>query len=89
MTGTAFRVLVVDDDPDMAAFLARLLNEALDEPGRLRVIETMWNVAFADGAASEYEDNLIWRAADLLHVPAQVRIALRQRVAERGPIGSL
>ena len=25
MTGTAFRVLVVDDDPDMAAFLARLL----------------------------------------------------------------
>ena len=25
MTGTVFRVLVVDDDPDMAAFLARLL----------------------------------------------------------------
>lgn len=25
ITGTAFRVLVVDDDPDMAAFLARLL----------------------------------------------------------------
>ena len=49
----------------------------------------MWQIVHADGRVTEFEDNLIWRAADLLHVPAQVRIALRQRVvAERGPIGS-
>jgi uncharacterized tellurite resistance protein B-like protein len=59
----------------------RLLNETLDEPGRLRMIETMWNVAFVDGAASEYEDNLIWRVSDLLGVSSSERIALRQRVA--------
>ena len=59
----------------------RLLNETLDEPGRLRVIETMWNVAFADGAASQYEDNLIWRVSDLLGVSSTERIALRQRAA--------
>ena len=59
----------------------RLLNETLDEPGRLRMIETMWNVAFADGAASGYEDNLIWRVSDLLGVSSSERIALRQRAA--------
>lgn len=58
-----------------------LLNETLDEPGRLRMIETMWNVAFADGAASGYEDNLIWRVSDLLGVSSSERIALRQRAA--------
>jgi uncharacterized tellurite resistance protein B-like protein len=59
----------------------RLLNETLDEPGRLRMIETLWNVAFADGAASQYEDNLIWRVSDLLGVSSSERIALRQRAA--------
>jgi uncharacterized tellurite resistance protein B-like protein len=48
----------------------------------------MWQVAHADGRVTEFEDNLIWRAADLLHVPSQARIALRQRVAEGGPAGS-
>jgi uncharacterized tellurite resistance protein B-like protein len=59
----------------------RLLNETLDEAGRLRMIETMWNVAFADGAVSGYEDNLIWRVSDLLGVSSSERIALRQRAA--------
>src|SRR6185436_11072187 len=59
----------------------RLLNETLDEPGLLRMIETMWNVAFADSAASGYEDNLIWRVSDLLGVSSSERIALRQRAA--------
>ncbi len=48
----------------------------------------MWQIAHADGRVTEFEDNLIWRAADLLHVPSQARIALRRRVAESGPIGS-
>jgi uncharacterized tellurite resistance protein B-like protein len=45
------------------------------------MIEMMWQLAYADGAASDYEDNLIWRVADLLGVPSRERIALRQRVA--------
>jgi uncharacterized tellurite resistance protein B-like protein len=60
-----------------------LLNRSLDEAGRQHVIEMMWQVAHADGRVTEFEDNLIWRAADLLHVPAQARIALRQRVANQ------
>lgn len=65
-----------------------LLNRSLDEGGRQQVIEMMWQIAHADGRVTEFEDNLIWRAADLLHVPAQARIALRQRVADSRPIGS-
>jgi uncharacterized tellurite resistance protein B-like protein len=65
-----------------------LLNRSLDESGRQQVIEMMWQIAHADGRVTEFEDNLIWRAADLLHVPSQARIALRQRVAESRPIGS-
>jgi uncharacterized tellurite resistance protein B-like protein len=58
-----------------------LLNRSLDEAGRQQIIEMMWQVAQADGHVTEFEDNLIWRAADLLYVPAQTRIELRRRVA--------
>jgi uncharacterized tellurite resistance protein B-like protein len=62
-----------------------LLNDRLDETERLCLIEMMWSIAYADGAASDYEDNLIWRVADLLGVSSTERIALRQRVAARSP----
>jgi uncharacterized tellurite resistance protein B-like protein len=65
----------------------RLLNDALDDNERLRMVEMMWTIAYADGAASEYEDNLIWRVADLLGVSSTERIALRHRVAAARPGG--
>jgi uncharacterized tellurite resistance protein B-like protein len=58
-----------------------LINRTLDEAGRLAIIEMMWEVVFADGTINEFEDNLIWRTADLLGVSGRDRIALRQRVA--------
>ena len=57
------------------------LNRSLDEEGRLRLIEMMWQIAFADGRVTEFEDNLVWRAADLLGVSSRERLALRERVA--------
>jgi uncharacterized tellurite resistance protein B-like protein len=65
-----------------------LLNRSLDQTGRQQVIEMMWQVATADGRVTEFEDNLIWRAADLLYVPSEARIALRQRVAEMSEAGT-
>lgn len=65
---------------DLYQFTSRL-NRTLDDKGRARVVEMMWQIAFADGATTEFEENLIWRAADLLHVPSEERIALRQRVS--------
>ena len=63
-----------------------LLMRILDEQGRLRVVEMLWKMAFADGAISEFEDNVMWRVADLLAVSPRDRIALRQQV--RGQVAS-
>ena len=58
-----------------------LLNRVLDEEGRAKVIEMMWQIVYADGRRDELEDNLLWRAADLLGVSPRERIELRQRIA--------
>jgi uncharacterized tellurite resistance protein B-like protein len=58
-----------------------LINRSLDDQGRLGIVEMMWEIVFADGRATEFEDNLMWRVADLLNVSSRDRIALRQRVA--------
>jgi uncharacterized tellurite resistance protein B-like protein len=60
-----------------------LLNRSLNEAGRARVIEMMWEIVYADGERDELEDNLLWRAADLLGVSPRERIALRSRIAEQ------
>jgi uncharacterized tellurite resistance protein B-like protein len=58
-----------------------LINRSLDEEGRRRVVEMMWEIVYADGRVTEFEDNLIWRAADLLGVSSRERIELRRQVA--------
>ena len=60
-----------------------LLNRVLDEEGRTRIIEMMWEIVYADGLRDELEDNLLWRAADLLGVSQRQRIELRQRIAAK------
>ncbi len=61
----------------------RLLNRSLNEDGRKRIVEMMWQIVYADGRRTEFEDNVIWRAADLLGISSRERIELRQSVAER------
>ena len=58
-----------------------LINRSLDEQGRLGIVEMMWEIVFADGRMNEFEDNLMWRVADLLGVSSRDRIAIRRRVA--------
>jgi uncharacterized tellurite resistance protein B-like protein len=62
----------------------QLLMRTLDEQGRLRVVEMLWEMAFADGAISEFEDNMMWRVADLLAVSPRDRLTLRRQVVNRG-----
>jgi len=65
---------------DLYRFTARL-NRSLDEKGRARMVEMMWQIVFADGVVTEFENNLVWRAAELLGISSNERIALRKRVA--------
>ena len=66
---------------DLYAFTS-VLNRALDDEGRRRVVEMMFEVAYADGGLSEFEDNLVWRAAELLNVDSRERIRIRREVRE-------
>jgi uncharacterized tellurite resistance protein B-like protein len=56
------------------------LNRSLNEAGRARIIAMMWEIVYADGSRDELEDNLVWRAADLLGVSPRERIELRRRI---------
>lgn len=69
-----------DEAVDLYRFTS-LLGRALDEEGRLKVIEMMWRLVYADGKVNEFEDNLIWRVADLLAIAPRQRLELRKRVA--------
>jgi hypothetical protein len=40
-------------------------------------------LVYADGQVSEFEDNVVWRAADLLGVSSRDRIDLKHKVAEQ------
>ena len=57
-----------------------VLKRDLDEGGRIEIIEMMWQLVFADGQIHEFEDNLVWRVAELLGVSRRDRIRMRQHV---------
>jgi uncharacterized tellurite resistance protein B-like protein len=67
---------------DLYHFTSRL-NRTLDEEGRAKVVGMMWEIVYADGVRDELEDNLLWRAADLLGISGRERIELRQRIESR------
>ena len=58
------------------------LNRSFDDEGRRRVVEMMFEVAYADGQLSEFEDNIVWRAAELMHVPSRERVTIRRQVRD-------
>lgn len=57
-----------------------VLKRELDEDGRIQIIEMMWQIVLADGEIHEFEDNLVWRVAELLGVSSRDRIRMRQHV---------
>ncbi|MFG1431365.1 TerB family tellurite resistance protein [Xanthobacter sp. V2C-8] len=71
---------------DLYAFTS-VLNRALDEEGRRRIVEMMFQVAFADGTLTEFEDNVVWRAAELLNVDTRDRVEIRREIREEAETG--
>ena len=58
-----------------------VIMRSVNEEGRLRIVEMMWELIYVDGRVSEFEDNVVWRAADLLGISARDRLELKHRVA--------
>ncbi len=63
-----------------------VLKAKLDEAGRARIVEMMWEMVFADGQVHEFEDNLVWRVAELLGVPSRERMRLKHQVRKRSDL---
>ena len=80
----ASATLVEGEAVDLYHFTSVIMR-SVDEAGRLRIIEMMWELVYADGQVSEFEDNVVWRAADLLGVSQRDRIDLKHSVAARQP----
>lgn len=65
-----------------------LINRSFSAEEKTRIIELMWQVAYADGRADKYEDHLARKIAGLLHVPHKDFIAAKQRARQSRSHGS-
>ena len=63
----------------------RVIKDKLELPDREAIIAMMWDLVFQDGTLHEFEDNTIWRVADLIGVSRETRIRLKQTM--RGHAG--
>jgi uncharacterized tellurite resistance protein B-like protein len=68
------------------------IKEALDQEGRIGVIEMLWEVAYADGVLHDYEASLLRRVTGLLYVSdkdsgeARLRVLARLGLAPEPPV---
>ncbi|MAH84435.1 MAG: hypothetical protein CBB68_08910 [Rhodospirillaceae bacterium TMED8] len=63
--------------------ITRILKEGLDYDQRLKIMEILWQVVYADGRVHDYEANLARRVAGLLHVPDRESAFARRRALEQ------
>src|SRR5689334_3952550 len=78
--GTADRLIadatqVEGEAVDLYHFTSVIMR-SLDEEGRKRIVQMMWELVYADGQVTEFEDNVVWRASDLLGISQRDRIEL-------------
>ena len=71
-----------NDATDLHTFTSAL-NDRLSFEEKVQVVESMWAVAYADGALLPHEQHVLWRVADLLHVPqgAYINAKIRAKAA--------
>ncbi len=60
-----------------------LINRHLDAAQKARLLEQLWRVAYADRQLDKYEEHLIRKLADLLHLPHQVFITRKHRAQDK------
>ena len=61
----------------------RLAVQRMDPQQRIRLVEMLWETAYADGVLDPEEDALLRRVAGLIYVSDADRVAARQRVVKR------
>jgi len=59
-----------------------LINEKFDYPQKLKVIECLWLVAYADDKLHHYEEHLVRRISELLHIRHSDFVSIKHGVSE-------
>jgi uncharacterized tellurite resistance protein B-like protein len=49
---------------------------------KVRMVEHLWRVAYADGVLTAHENHLMRRVSDLLHVPHGAYISAKMRAKQ-------
>lgn len=65
--------------------ITRLLNENYDHAMKVRVVEMMWQLVYADGYKDHYEEHLIRQVAELLYLSHAEFIQARHKAEETYP----
>ncbi|WP_372985126.1 TerB family tellurite resistance protein [Marinobacter sp.] len=60
------------------------INDHLDQEQKQALLESIWHVALADGRIDKYEEHLIRRMADLLHLNHREYMQARHRAEGTG-----
>ncbi|MDX2266372.1 MAG: TerB family tellurite resistance protein [Hyphomicrobiales bacterium] len=63
---------------DLYGFTSKI-KQAMSEEERQGLVFMMWEMAYADGRLDPLEDNLIWRASELLGVSTRDRMIMKKR----------
>jgi uncharacterized tellurite resistance protein B-like protein len=59
-----------------------LINRHFTPNEKIRVVEMLWQVAYADGSLDRYEEALVRKVAELIHVPHREFMQAKHRVLE-------
>lgn len=59
-----------------------LINQRFSPDEKVRVVEMLWQVAFADGRIDRYEEALVRKISELIYVPHRDFVQARHRVQE-------
>ncbi len=59
-----------------------LINRSYSQEQKLRLVELMWQAAFADATLSAHEQHVLRKVAELLHVPHGDYIAAKMRARD-------
>ena len=62
-----------------------IINRRFSQPQKIRVIELLWEVAYADQMANPYEEHLIRKLADLLYVDHRDYITAKLKARNTAP----
>ena len=56
-----------------------IIKREFDQPERIRLVEHLWRISFADGQLNLYEDHYVRKIAHLLYVPNTQSMLARNR----------